>query len=230
MTTTVLNNVCWGYEKGGTHRKVLDHINLSIQQGEVIAILGQSGSGKSSLLNVISGIERVDQGQVSINNIPVSELSEQERTLFRRQHIGFIYQFFNLIPTLTVFENIALVAELNHQPRSQIINSVSELLRQLDLDEKHDEFPDVLSGGEQQRVAIARALIHQPALILADEPTGNLDTHTGQQVLTLFIKQAKVFNSSLLIVTHSKVAADQADRVLTLVDGQLIENRDEPAW
>lgn len=230
MITTELSNVCWGYQKGGKHRKVLDHINLSIQQGEVIAILGQSGSGKSSLLNVISGIEPVDQGQIAIAGTIVSQLTEQDRTLFRRQHIGFIYQFFNLIPTLTVSENIALVAELNQQSRAQTNNKLSELLRQLGLYEKHDDFPDVLSGGEQQRVAIARALIHQPTLILADEPTGNLDTHTGQQVLSLLIKQAQVHNSSLVIVTHSKVAAEQADRVLTLVDGQLIENRDELAW
>ena len=220
----------WGYTKGKQSIEVLSNISLSIQRGEIIALLGQSGSGKSTLLNLIRGIEAVQRGEISVGDIKVSQLNEQKLTLFRRQHIGFIYQFFNLIPTLTVSENIALVLELNKEPRTSAQQKVRHLLAQLDMADKANDFPDVLSGGEQQRVAIGRALIHQPALILADEPTGNLDAHTGRQVLELLIHQTRALNSSLIIVTHSKAVAEHADRILSLIDGKLVETEGELAW
>jgi len=225
-----IKSLYWGYTKGKRYIEVLSNVSLSIQQGEIIALLGQSGSGKSSLLNLISGIEAVQRGEIRVGDHKVSQLNERKLTLFRRQHIGFIYQFFNLIPTLTVSENIALVLELNKEPRASAQQKVRHLLAQLDMADKANDFPDVLSGGEQQRVAIGRALIHQPALILADEPTGNLDAHTGRQVLELLTHQTRALNSSLIIVTHSKAVAEHADRILSLIDGKLVETEGELAW
>jgi len=230
MIDTEISQLCWGYRKGGQPVPLLDRLDLSIGAGEIVAILGQSGSGKSSLLNLISGIEAAHSGHIRVGASQLSDLSEPARTEFRRQHIGFIYQFFNLIPTLTVAENIGLVLELNKRPPAEAQQAVAKLLAELGLAQKADDYPDRLSGGEQQRVAIARALIHQPALILADEPTGNLDTHTGQKVLQLLVQQTRTHNSSLVLVTHSQRVAEQADRVFSLVDGRLVAGAGELAW
>lgn len=165
-----------------------------------------------------------------IDDTEITALVEPELTRFRRRQIGFVYQFFNLIPTLTVAENIALPLELNNDPRGEVINRTREILNAIDLAQRADSFPDQLSGGEQQRIAIARALVHRPPLILADEPTGNLDQETGDQVLKQMLALARHGGSSLLLVTHSLAVARCADRVLTLHQGQLTDSGTELAW
>ncbi len=202
-------------------RVVLDEVDLSIQGGKFVALLGHSGSGKSTLLNLISGIERPSSGLVSIRDVPITELSERERTLFRRDHIGFVFQFFNLIPTLTVLENVTLPRELAGDDDRQVEAAAMRLLQLVGLDDRCDTFPDKLSGGEQQRVAIARALVHDPMLVLADEPTGNLDEHTGEQVLDLLLSLTRRRGKTLIMATHNPEIARMADRVVRVYDGHL---------
>jgi putative ABC transport system ATP-binding protein len=213
------------YHEGDVRRVVLQNAHAEFQSGEITAIIGKSGSGKSTLLNLISGIDEPDSGQIWVNGQDLTALPERDRTLFRRARIGFVFQFFNLIPTLTVGENVSLPLELNHVPRPSVNKKVRELLAAVDLLERWDTFPEKLSGGEQQRVALARALVHDPFLILADEPTGNLDEETGAQMMALLVRLTREQNGTLLIVTHSPEAASIADRVLRLSHGQLIEER-----
>ena len=209
------------YYEGDLRRVVLQKADAEFQPGEIIAILGKSGSGKSTLLNLISGIDAPDSGQIWVDGQNLTALPDRDRTLFRRARIGFVFQFFNLIPTLTVGENVSLPLELNHIPRPHVREKVQNLLEAVDLLERWDTFPDKLSGGEQQRVALARALIHDPLLILADEPTGNLDEETGVQVISLLTRLAREQHSTLLMATHSREAASHADRILRLSHGQL---------
>ena len=209
------------YYEGDVRRVVLQNAHAEFQAGEITAILGKSGSGKSTLLNLISGIDAPDGGQIWVDGQELTAMSELDRTLFRRARIGFIFQFFNLIPTLTVGENVSLPLELNHVPRSQIHKKVEEMLEAVELLDRWKTFPEKLSGGEQQRVALARALVHDPLLILADEPTGNLDEETGTRVISLLARLTREQNRTLLIVTHSLEATSHADRVLQLSHGQL---------
>jgi putative ABC transport system ATP-binding protein len=213
------------YYEGDVRRVVLQNAHAEFQPGEMTVILGKSGSGKSTLLNLISGIDAPDGGQIWMDGCDLTALRERDRTLFRRARIGFIFQFFNLIPTLTVGENVSLPLELNRVPRPQALKKAQALLEAVDLLDRWDTFPEKLSGGEQQRVALARALVHDPLLILADEPTGNLDEETGAQVLALLTRLTHENNRTLLMVTHSQEAASHADRVLRLSHGQLIEER-----
>lgn len=210
------------YYEGDVKRIVLQNTHAEFQSGEITAILGKSGSGKSTLLNLISGIDAPDSGQIWVEGRDLTALPERERTLFRRAQIGFVFQFFNLIPTLTVGENVSLPLELNRVPRSIARQKVQDMLETVGLLDRWETFPDKLSGGEQQRVALARALVHDPLLILADEPTGNLDEETGAQVMSLLARLAREQNRTLLIVTHSREAASHADRVLRLSHGQLL--------
>ena len=214
-------DLCKDYQEGGLTRRVLEHTTLEAAQGEFVAILGKSGSGKTTLLNLISGIDRVDCGEVYLNGIRLTGLKDRERTLFRRQQIGFIFQFFNLIPTLTVWENVVLPLELNGRLDGAGTARAQDLLAQVGLAARTKTYPDRLSGGEQQRVAIARALVHDPALVLADEPTGNLDDETGRHVLALLDGLTRRAGKNLILVTHSAEAAAYADRVFTLRDGRL---------
>ncbi len=216
------------YREGEHSHPVLQGASLTIQRGETIALLGRSGSGKSTLLNVISGIDRADAGTVTVDGIDLTELSNHESTLFRRQHIGFIYQFYNLIPTLTAAENIALVLQLNRYPKAEVEQKTKHLLKAIGLAGQGDRFPDQLAGGEQQRVAIARALVHTPKLVLADEVTGNLDAETGRRVLALL--QELTVSATLLLVTHSLAVATSADRIVTLENGLLAERDGQFAW
>jgi len=209
--------------EAGQSRTVLDGINLSILSGEFVALLGQSGSGKSTLLNLISGIERPTTGCISIQDVPITSFRERERTLFRRDHIGFVFQFFNLIPTLTVFENVTLPQELAGRGDQVSQASAMELLEQVGLGDRRDTFPDRLSGGEQQRVALARALVHDPMLVLADEPTGNLDEVTGERVLNLLLELTRRKGKTLIIATHNPEIARMADRVLRIYEGSISE-------
>jgi putative ABC transport system ATP-binding protein len=187
--------------------------------GEFIAIIGKSGTGKSTFLNLVSGIDRPDAGAIHIGNQELTNLDELQRTLFRRQHIGFIFQFFNLIPTLSVLENVTLPLELNGVSLATAQEQAQQLLAEVELADRLTTYPDRLSGGEQQRVAIARALVHDPRVVLADEPTGNLDEETGVQVLNLLDRLTRQVGKNLILVTHSLENAIYADRVMELREG-----------
>jgi putative ABC transport system ATP-binding protein len=216
------------YTEGNKTRAVLDRVDLEIQTGEFFVILGKSGSGKSTLLNMMSGIDAADGGQICIDGTDITALDERQQTLFRRDHIGIIFQFFNLIPTLTVLENITLPGELKGAQRRLIEQRGRELLARVGLADRADAFPDKLSGGEQQRVAIARALVQEPALVLADEPTGNLDEETGQNVLQLLLQLTRDAGRTLIMATHNPEIVPLADRVCRIHDGQLVVTLQEP--
>lgn len=211
------------FKEGTSVRTVIHDINITFNEGEFIVLLGHSGSGKSTLLNLISAIEKPTAGKVVIQNVVITELSERAATLFRRDNIGFIFQFFNLIPTLTVLENITLPQELAGKRTKQLEAAGRGLLEKVGLADRCDTFPDKLSGGQQQRVAIARALLHQPMLLLADEPTGNLDEDTGKIVLNLLLDLTRNANKTLIMATHNPDIAKLADRVLRMHDGRLEE-------
>jgi putative ABC transport system ATP-binding protein len=213
------------YYEGSVRRVVLQNAHAEFHPGEITAILGKSGSGKSTLLNLISGIDTPDSGNIWVDGQDLTALSERDLTLFRRAQIGLIFQFFNLIPTLTVGENASLPLELNRIPRLHAHKRAQDLLEAVGLLDRWETFPEKLSGGEQQRVALARALVHEPLLILADEPTGNLDEETGAQVMSLLTRLTREQNRTLLLVTHSREVASQADRVLRLSHGQLLLER-----
>jgi putative ABC transport system ATP-binding protein len=220
-----LENLSKSFQEGGQKRVVLQNASLDLAQGEIATILGKSGSGKTTLLNLVSGIDRVDGGEIYVGGLCLTALKDQELTLFRRRQIGFIFQFFNLIPTLTVWENVVLSLELNGRLDATGKRYAESMLAEVGLADRLKTFPDRLSGGEQQRVAIARALVHDPALVLADEPTGNLDEETGRQVLTLLDSLTRKSGKSLLMVTHSQEAASIADRVFRLREGKLVEQQ-----
>jgi putative ABC transport system ATP-binding protein len=209
------------YDRDGRENAAaLRGTNLEIKAGEVVALYGKSGSGKSTLLNILAGIDRPDKGRVEVDGRGLETLGEEGRTQLRRRRIGFIFQFFNLLPTLTAFENVFLSLELagklDPQPAYQALHAVG-------LEGKESRFPSELSGGEQQRVAIARALVKEPAIILADEPTGNLDSQTGTQVLALLSGRCREFGTSLLMATHSPLTCQYSDRILRIVDGRVVE-------
>ena len=203
-------------------RPILEDLTLTIEQGETLALVGASGSGKSTLLNVVGGLEPVQTGTVKVFNENLHTANDSIRTKLRRNTIGFVYQSFNLIPTLSVVDNIRLPLALSGLPKGEQNKRIDELLGTVGLTHQKNAFPDALSGGEQQRVAIARAVVHQPPLLLADEPTGNLDATTGQQVMTLLQALVAEHNTTLLMVTHSHKVAGCADRILAMNDGRLI--------
>jgi len=228
--TLKIRQLVRSYREGKRERPVLTGLDLQVNAGECVALLGRSGSGKSTLLNLMAGIDLPDSGDILIQGENLTQLSEQERTLFRRRHIGFVYQSFNLIPTLTAAENIALPLELNALPEQQIEARVSKLLQQVGLEDRAAAFPDQLSGGEQQRIAIVRALAHRPALILADEPTGNLDAVTGSSILQLLTGLARNAEQTLIMVTHSLEVANAADRMVNLEQGVIESTAAGVAW
>ncbi len=211
------------YREGPEEHVVLDSAEADIQAGELVVLLGRSGSGKSTLLNLLSGIDIPTAGEVVIDGVALTELSERERTLFRRRRIGFVFQFFNLIPTLTVEENLLLPIELKGRPADADRDRIVELLRAVGLESRMKSFPERLSGGERQRVAIARALIHDPDLVLADEPTGNLDLETGLEVLELLDRLTRQAGKTMVMATHSRQVVGVADRILRIEDGRLVE-------
>jgi putative ABC transport system ATP-binding protein len=225
-----LENLSKSYSEAGQSRLILDSLTLEFVAGEFVCLVGKSGSGKSTLLNLISGIDAPTQGDVTIHTgervVRLTALNEHERTLFRRRHIGIVFQFFNLIPTLTVLENVTLPLELAGT-RGHGRREATALLERVGLGNRLETYPDRLSGGEQQRVAIARALVHNPLLILADEPTGNLDEETGDNVLRLLLELTRGAGKTLIMATHAPDVAEQADRVLHLVHGKLVN---EEAW
>jgi putative ABC transport system ATP-binding protein len=218
-----LDHVTKTYEEAGVERTILDDVSIELGCGEFTVLLGKSGSGKSTLLNLIGGIDAPTTGDVWIDGKAITRMSDTERTLYRRKHIGFVFQAFNLIPTLSVRENVMLPLELGGRPSAVVHRRTAELLEQVDLAHRSNAFPDRLSGGEQQRVAIARALVNDPLVVLADEPTGNLDYETGQVVLDLLDTLTRRAGKNLVMVTHSEEVVGVADRVLRLKDGKLVE-------
>jgi putative ABC transport system ATP-binding protein len=218
-----LRNLSKAYEEGDRHRVVLREATVGIERGELAVLVGRSGSGKSTLLNLISGIDLPDSGDIVIDGVMVSALSERERTLFRRDRIGFVFQFFNLIPTLTVEENLLLPLELKGRVSTAQRRTALDLLAEVGLADRAGSYPDRLSGGEQQRVAVARALAHDPLLVLADEPTGNLDLETGLQVLEILDRLTRRSDKTMVMVTHSQEVIGLADRVFRVENGLLVE-------
>ena len=217
-----LTNLTRSFREGEQLHTVLHGLDATFVRGETLALRGRSGSGKSTLLNLISGIDAPDDGEVEIDGQLITAMSERDRTLFRRKHIGFVYQAFNLVPTLTVADNVRLVLELNAVKGAAAADRVSTLLDQVGLADRAISYPDLLSGGEQQRVAIARALAHRPSLVLADEPTGNLDDNTADNVLQMLSQLVREVGGTMIVATHSTMIASNCDRVLELHDGRLV--------
>jgi putative ABC transport system ATP-binding protein len=217
-----LDRVSKDYREGEDARHVLRETSATFAEGELVAVRGRSGSGKSTLLNLVAGIDLPTAGEVWVAGTCLSRLSPAERTLFRRDHLGFVFQFFNLIPTLTVLENVQLPAELGGRTPAEAAAEARALLAEVGLEGREGTYPDRLSGGEQQRVAIARALVQGPRLLLADEPTGNLDDATGKAVLDLLDRVTRRAGRSLVLVTHSAQVAAMADRVFAIEDGHVV--------
>jgi putative ABC transport system ATP-binding protein len=211
------------YREGDVDRVVLRNVDARIGRGEFAVIVGRSGSGKSTLLNLLGGIDLPTAGEVRIGGTCLTALGERERTLFRRRHIGFVFQFFNLLPTLTVEENLRLPIELARGSAPDGHPTPAELLDRIGLADRGASFPDRLSGGEQQRIAVARALAHDPLLVLADEPTGNLDLETGRQVLDLLDRLTRHAGKTMVMATHSPEVIGLADRIFSIERGRLVE-------
>jgi putative ABC transport system ATP-binding protein len=217
------------YREGETDRHVLTEVDVTIARGEIVALLGPSGSGKSTILNLIGGIDWPTRGDVSVGGRSLPALSEHERALYRRRTVGFVFQSFNLIPTLSVRENVRLPLELTGVDGVLARERIDRLLTEVGLSDRAETFPERLSGGEQQRVALVRAVVHRPLVVLADEPTGNLDVESARQVLGLLRRLACESDATVVIATHSAEAAGIADRVLMIVDGRVVEGPRAPA-
>jgi putative ABC transport system ATP-binding protein len=218
-----LDRISKSFMEAGRERVVLHEVSAAFDPGEFVVLIGKSGSGKSTLLNLVSGIDMPSGGEVWVAGQALTRLTEHQRTLFRRQKIGFIFQFFNLVQTLTVLENLLLPLELNGRTGAGDRAAALDLLAQVGLADRRDTYPDRLSGGEQQRIAVARALVHDPLLVLADEPTGNLDEETGRHVLDLLDTLTRRAGKNLLMVTHSPDVVGLADRVFRMTEGHLNE-------
>ena len=222
MTLIEVKNLNKIYGSGEAEVKALKNINLNIEQGEFVAIVGQSGSGKSTLLHLIGGVDIPSSGEVIIDGKNIYKLKEKELSILRRRKLGFIFQFFNLIPVLTAQENIEMPVLLDKEKIDK--KYMNELLRILGLEERKNNYPSQLSGGQQQRVSIGRALANKPSIILADEPTGNLDSKNSKEVLELLKYCAKKYNQTLILITHDINIAKSADRVITIEDGEIISD------
>jgi len=223
MEVVRMENVVKSYGEGNSRVDALKGINLSIQQGEFVSIVGVSGSGKSTLLHILGGLDRPTSGQVFIGENSIYGYSDDELSIFRRRKVGFIFQFFNLIPVLNVQENIALPTILDNEQVDTTY--LDEIIETLGLQERKTHLPSELSGGQQQRVSIGRALINRPHLILADEPTGNLDTKNTKEVMDLLRLTAKKYNQTIVLITHDLSIASASDRVITIEDGSIISDQ-----
>ena len=212
------------YGVGENKVTALDNAQMSVKQGEFVAIVGTSGSGKSTLLHLLGGLDRPTSGKVYVENKDIFSLKDEALTIFRRRKIGFVFQSFNLVPTLNVFENIVLPIQLDGNSVDE--DFVHEVIASLGLDNMQDRLPNQLSGGQQQRVAIARALASKPAIILADEPTGNLDSKTSQDVLSLLKVTGQKFSQTIVMITHNEAIAQMADRIVRIEDGRIIKGGD----
>ena len=214
-----IENLCKTYGKNEAKVDALKNINLSINKGEFVAIVGPSGSGKSTLLHLIGGVDKPSEGNVYINDVDIYNLKEKDLSIFRRRNVGLIYQFYNLIPVLSVKENILLPAELDNRKIDK--EYLDDLLNTLGLKERENHLPNELSGGQQQRTSIGRALVNRPAIVLADEPTGNLDSKNSKEVIELLKLSVKKYKQTLVMITHDSNIALQADRVITIEDGTI---------
>ncbi|MEK4599045.1 ABC transporter ATP-binding protein [Bacillus sp. FSL R9-9497] len=223
MEVVRLENVVKTYGEGETQVQALKGINLSIHRGEFVTIVGASGSGKSTLLHILGGLDRPSSGNVFIGDENIYNYKDNELSIFRRRKVGFIFQFFNLIPVLNVQENIALPALLDEEQVD--VHYLDEIIRTLGLNERRDHLPSELSGGQQQRVSIGRSLINKPDIILADEPTGNLDTKNTKEVLNLLKVTAKKYNQTVILITHDPAIASNSDRIITITDGMIISDK-----
>ena len=219
MKILEVTNLCKTYGKGDTMVKALDNVSFSVEKGEFVAIIGPSGSGKSTLLHILGGVDVPTKGSVVINQTDISNLDETALAIFRRRQIGLIYQFYNLIPILTVQENLTLPLLLDGRKPDE--KQISTLVKRLGLENRLDHLPNQLSGGQQQRVSIGRALVNNPALMLADEPTGNLDSENSKEIISLLRQFNKDFNQTVIIITHDEKIANSADRVITIEDDKI---------
>ena len=219
MKILEVTNLCKTYGKDDTMVKALDNVSFSVEKGEFVAIIGPSGSGKSTLLHILGGVDVPTKGSVVINQTDISNLDETALAIFRRRQIGLIYQFYNLIPILTVQENLTLPLLLDGRKPDE--KQISTLVKRLGLENRLDHLPNQLSGGQQQRVSIGRALVNNPALMLADEPTGNLDSENSKEIISLLRQFNKDFNQTVIIITHDEKIANSADRVITIEDGKI---------
>jgi len=218
-----VENLCKTYGKGENTVKAVDNVSFLVEKGEFVAIIGASGSGKSTLLHLLGGVDRPTSGKVFIDGKDIYSLNDDNLAIFRRRQIGLIYQFYNLIPILNVVENITLPCELDGEKADE--KHLAELLKTLGLENRRLHLPNELSGGQQQRVSIGRAMINNPAIMLADEPTGNLDSKSSEEIISLLKLSNKKFNQTLIVITHDLDIAKQADRVITIEDGKIL--RDE---
>lgn len=220
MQILTSQNLCKYYGSGENMVKALDNVSVSIDDGEFVSIIGTSGSGKSTLLNMLGGLDRPTSGDVYVKNKKLSDMNDEELTIFRRRNIGFIFQNYNLVPVLNVYENIVLPIELDGTKVDK--NYIQTIIKTLGLNEKVNAMPNQLSGGQQQRVAIARALAAKPAIILADEPTGNLDSKTGMDVISLLKVTSRKFQQTIVMITHNEEIAIMANRMIRIEDGKVV--------
>ena len=223
MSILETKNLCKIYGSGDTEVRALDGVNLSVENGEFVAIVGTSGSGKSTLLHMLGGLDRPTEGTVTVDGKNIFELKDEALTIFRRRKIGFVFQSYNLVPVLNVYENIVLPIQLDGRKVDE--KFIAQIVKTLGLDGRLDALPNQLSGGQQQRVAIARALAAAPAIILADEPTGNLDSKTSQDVLGLLKVTSQKFSQTIVMITHNEEIAQMADRIIRIEDGRIVSRR-----
>ena len=222
MEILKVENLTKSYGKGEAKVDAIKNINLSINKGEFVAIVGPSGSGKSTLLHLLGGVDKPTSGKVYINDVDIYNLKEKDLSIFRRRNVGLIYQFYNIIPVLSVKENILLPAELDNRKIDK--DYLDDLLKTLGLKERANHLPNELSGGQQQRTSIGRALINRPSIVLADEPTGNLDSKNSKEVLELLKLSVRKYNQTLIVITHDEKIALQADRIISIEDGRIMKD------
>mgnify|MGYP000063259149 FL=1 len=211
------------YGSGNNQVVALDHIDLSVQKGEFVAIVGASGSGKSTLLHILGSVDKPTEGKVVIEGTDISKMNRTQAAIFRRRKVGLVYQFYNLIPTLTVRKNILMPLTLDKQKPNQ--EYFDQIVRSLGIEDKLDSLPNQLSGGQQQRAAIARSLIYRPAILLADEPTGNLDRKNGEEIIDLLKLSNRNLDQTILLITHDEKIALEADRIITIEDGKIVSDQ-----